>query len=218
MRSATLLYGDIGAHDQHLAALAEAGDRHEVLHRVVGQLLVEMLVGRVRRVGRDQHRVAVGGGAAPPPARRSCRSRRPCCRRPPPAWCRRVIDVAERARQLVGRAAGGERHDEGDRLVGVLGLRERAGAAKARAARRRRRVGRRGSGSWSCLHGCGWKESGVVGAGEVLAQRVGHARSAGRAAGRTSALPWLSRLSASLTPPSSTSSSTKFIACSFGSR
>ena len=35
---------------------------------------------------------------------------------------------------------------------------------------------------------------------------------------KASALPWLSRLRASLTPPSSTSSSTKFIACSCGSR
>ena len=72
-------------HDQHLAALAEAGDRREVLHRVVGQLLVQVLVGRVRGVGRDQHRVAVGRRRAPRPARRSCRSRRPCCRRRPPA-------------------------------------------------------------------------------------------------------------------------------------
>ena len=104
----------VGAHHQHLAALAEAGDRNEILHRVVGQLPVEMLVGGMRGVGRDQHRVAVG------------RSAGHGLRAEHAAGAGLVVDHhrllgllgdrrAERARQLVGGAAGGERHDEGQR-------------------------------------------------------------------------------------------------------
>ena len=114
-----VLYGESALHHQHLAALAEAGDRREVLHRVVGQLLVQVLVGGVRGVGGDQHRVAVGRGA--------CAA---ACAAMHAAGAGLVVDhhrllgllgdrLAERARELVGGAAGGERHDEGDRLVGI---------------------------------------------------------------------------------------------------
>ena len=62
------LHRQVVLHDHHLPALAQAGERREVLHRVVGELLVEVLVGRVRGVGGDEHRVAVRGR----PWRRSC--------------------------------------------------------------------------------------------------------------------------------------------------
>jgi hypothetical protein len=61
MNSATLLAGRrVDHHD--LAALAQRGDGREVFHRVVGQLLEQVLVGRVRGVGGDEHGVAIGPG------------------------------------------------------------------------------------------------------------------------------------------------------------
>ena len=46
--------------------LPSAGDRQVVLHRIVGKLLEQVLVGGVRRVGRDEHGVAVGRGLLRP--------------------------------------------------------------------------------------------------------------------------------------------------------
>ncbi len=178
--SATDLVRRVGAHDEHLAALAEAGDRDEVLDRVVGQLLVEVLVGGVRRVGRDQHGVAVGRGA------------RRRLRRHHPARAGLVVDDdrllgvggdrrAERARQLVGGAAGSERHDEGDRMVGILGLGEYRGRgerceqgcerSEGRQQRRARGAEADGERGHASLQGSGGKES-VVAAGEVLDERL----------------------------------------------
>ena len=129
MNSATLFAGTFEVHDHDLAALAEPGDGQVVLHRVVGNLLEEVLVGGVRRVGRDEHGVAVG-------RRLLHRFRADEARR-----ARLVVDdhrllgdardlLAERARELVGGAAGRERHDERELLVGILGVRERAGAGE----------------------------------------------------------------------------------------
>jgi hypothetical protein len=86
-----------------------------------------VLVGGVRGVGGDEHGVAVGRRA-----RRLLGGQHA-------AGARLVLDdhrllgllgdvLPEHARELVGGAAGGERHDEGDGLLRIRGLREqRAG-------------------------------------------------------------------------------------------
>ena len=129
MNSATIFAGTFEVDDHDLPALAEPGDRQVVLHRVVGNLLEQVLVRGVRRVGRDEHRVAVG---------------RRLLHRFGADEARRaglVVDdhrllgdardlLPERARELVGGAAGRERHDERELLVGILGVRERAEAGE----------------------------------------------------------------------------------------
>jgi hypothetical protein len=58
-------------HHQHVADRADQVDGHEVLHRVIAQLLVEERIDRVRGDGAAHDRVAVGVGA-PRPGCRGC--------------------------------------------------------------------------------------------------------------------------------------------------
>jgi hypothetical protein len=107
-------------HHQHQRDLGHARDRREVGHRVETQLAVQRLVDRVRAVGAVEQGVAVGRGL------------RHRLRADVAAGAAAVVDehrLAEDLRQPrrdaagdgVGPAAGGEGHDEPDRLVGVLG-------------------------------------------------------------------------------------------------
>src|SRR4030095_14017291 len=95
--------------------------RREVLDRIVRQLLEQVLVGCVRRVGRDEYHVAIG------------RRLGDQLRGNETGGARTVVDddrllgqraelLTQRARQLVGGAAGREGHDQRDLLVRVLGL------------------------------------------------------------------------------------------------
>jgi len=53
------LHRHLRVHDHDLAALAEERHRREALHGIVGQALEQVLVGGVRGVRGDEHRVAV---------------------------------------------------------------------------------------------------------------------------------------------------------------
>jgi hypothetical protein len=105
-----------GVDDEHVGHQRDRRDRREVLLEVVGQLLVD--AGRDRVVHRaDQQRVAVGFGL---------RDVVGAERRARPGLAfddhrlaeARLQLVGQRARQHVGGAAGRERHDQRDRLVG----------------------------------------------------------------------------------------------------
>ena len=105
-------------------------DRLEILHRVVGDLLVERRIDRHRRAGRHQQRVTVGRGfrhridadllAGAGPVLHHERLAEPLLPR-----------QRRHPRQDVGRAGRRERHDDGD-VVGrvVLGRRARRAAGE----------------------------------------------------------------------------------------
>jgi hypothetical protein len=110
--------------DQHERALRHERERNEIGHRIVGQVLVQCDVDRHRRRCRHQERVAVGRGF------------RVRVRADRGTGTRLVLDherfaearlelLADEARQDLGGAARGERHDDGDRPRRVI-LRTRA--------------------------------------------------------------------------------------------
>ena len=116
--------------------LATMRDRNEIRDRIVGQRLEGIGIGDERGRGREQEGVAVGRRA-----RRRLRADRVAGARP-------VLDddlLAERARQPVaeqpaddvGRAAGGLRDDELDRLRGPA-LRVGAGGREQQRQKRER--------------------------------------------------------------------------------
>src|SRR5678810_629426 len=118
-----------------------------------------------------------------------------------------IRDSAKSARQLVGRTAGGEGDDERHGLLRVLGLgKERQGEQGAH-----RRDAASPAGAEGRIHGASLRSR--FGGSRMSASvptrwwRKSSGTSIGRSSNRKArALPWLSRLSASLTPPSSTSS------------
>jgi hypothetical protein len=114
---------DVGlrAHEQHVGRVDELADRHEILQRVVGQIVVERLVDGDGGRG-EQQRIAVG--------------RRPRCNGHAgiAASAAAVVDdhrLAQRllqgerddARNDVGRPARRERHDQGDHALGIGSVR-----------------------------------------------------------------------------------------------
>jgi hypothetical protein len=120
----------LGIHDDDHRDDHDAGDRREILDRIVGQLLEQEGIGRVRRVGGHEQRVAVrrrfrrGLGAD------DGRS------------ARLVVDdegliegglelVGDEARDDVGGAAGGEGHDDPHRPVGIALGPDRRGGGEA---------------------------------------------------------------------------------------
>ena len=114
----------VGAHHQYLAAFAQTGDGREVFHRVVAELFVQVLVGRVGGVGGDEHGVAVRcglghlrGGDHAAGAALVVHDHR--------LFGLVTHRLAQRTRELVGGAARGKGHDEGDGFAGVgLGMGE----------------------------------------------------------------------------------------------
>ncbi len=115
---------------QHERHVRDQRDRHEVLDRIVGQLLVERGVDGQQAARRHQQRVAVGralgdriGGDHGPAAGAVLDHER---------LAETVGEMlAEPAREDIGAAARRVRHDDGDLARGILlrrrGLRERAG-------------------------------------------------------------------------------------------
>ena len=122
-------------HDQGLRADAQAGDRDEIIDRIVGELAVGVGRGHERRIGRDQQGVTVGCGSGDVfGAHLTGAAARlvfdhdllaPALRQP----------LAESARDHVGDAAGREWHDDTNRLAGI-GLRRGSGAPSERKAGR----------------------------------------------------------------------------------
>src|SRR5262249_44515118 len=150
----------------------------------------EVLVGRVSGVGGDEDGVAVRRGP------------RHVLRGEEAARARLVVDddrllrvhghlLSERARELVRGAPGSERHHEGDGLGGIV-LREGGGRGERHG--HEEPAHRHCSSPWS-------KDASDCGIVTVISRSR-----------KASVLPWLSRLSELFTPPSSTSSITKFMA------
>ena len=75
-----VLRRDVVVDDEDVGHVGDEHDRHEVLLRVEGQVLVERLVDRQRAGPAEQEVVAVARRRRPPRWRRCCRWRRPCCR------------------------------------------------------------------------------------------------------------------------------------------
>ncbi|MNI52822.1 hypothetical protein D3C73_1076270 [compost metagenome] len=110
----------LGVHDQDEGQVAAARDRGEILDRVIGHVLHQPGRGRVRGVGGDKERVAVGLGTGHIAGRDGG------------VGARLVLDhdlLAQDGRQFgpeypadrVGARAGREGHDQGDGLVGIVG-------------------------------------------------------------------------------------------------
>ena len=118
--------------DQRQRDGAELGDRLEIGDRVVGHALEHALVGGMRGVGGDEHRVAVGRRRAPRSSPPGCRCRRRCSR-PSPSGRAKSDMAAEQPRERVGRAAGRERHDELDAAARIALLRRRGCGDRAQA-------------------------------------------------------------------------------------
>ena len=108
---------------QHERQVAGPRDRGEILDRIVGHVLEQIRIGRMRCVRRHEQRVAVGRGAGDI-AR---------CNRA--VGARLVVDhhadterdtefLPDQARRGVGAAAGGERQHQRD-VAGGIGLRKR---------------------------------------------------------------------------------------------
>ncbi len=117
-------YGYRGIDHQGQRDRPELADGREIGDRIVGQLLVEALIGRMRRVGRDQHGVPVGLGAGHVlGGEKAARARHVVDDDGLPEARRHLL--AQHARQRVGGAARRERHDELDRpiRIGILCVR-----------------------------------------------------------------------------------------------
>ena len=130
---------DVRVGDQRELRRADEADRREVLHRVVGQLLVDARPDRQRRHRREKQRVAVG--------RRFARRRWRRSRVPAPTRLSTMTGLLElvlqlrrqQAHQDVGAAAGRERADEGHGPARiVVGLRTGALAAASEPIRKHR--------------------------------------------------------------------------------
>ena len=121
MNSATLFAGMFMLTIMICPPFPSAGDRQIVLDRIVGELLEEMLVGCVSSVGCDEYGVAVRRRLLD-----HLRADKARCARPVVDDHRLLRDsgdfLAERARELVRGASGREGHDEGELLVGILGM------------------------------------------------------------------------------------------------
>jgi hypothetical protein len=109
---------------EHVRHRRDQRHRREIFDRIVRQLAVERHVDRVGADRAHQYRVAVGGrfgdvvGADIAAGAGTVIDNH----RLAPAF---VELLAYRARDDVERTAGGERHDEADRLDGIIRLRER---------------------------------------------------------------------------------------------
>ena len=125
MNSDSVLGGNLRVDDQRERHRGHQRDRRKILHRIVGQLLVERLVDGQRGRGRHQQRVAVGFG--PRHQFGAGRGRGP----------RLVLDhdggakaglelVGDQAAEKIGGAAGRIGHDHLDGPAGIGRLR-RAG-------------------------------------------------------------------------------------------
>ena len=115
--SGSVLCRDVRIDHQHEHVSTGARDRREILHRIVGERLEQMGIGRMRRVGRHQQRVAVGRGArdvsgGDTPLRRLVLDDDAPIERDRELLC---DDTGDR----VCAAAGGERHHDGDRLCRI---------------------------------------------------------------------------------------------------
>jgi len=108
---------------QHEGQVAGARDRGKILDRIVAHVLEQIRIGRMRRIGRHEQRVAVGRGAGH------------VTRRDRTIGAGLVVDhgvdaerraefLADQARRGVGAAAGCERQHQRDVAVRVAGLRE----------------------------------------------------------------------------------------------
>ena len=123
---------NVRVNHQHEGQVAGTRDRRKVLHRIVGQALEQIGIGRMRGVGRHQQRVAVGRGA------------RDIGRRDHAVGARLVLDDdadAERLRQMlrdqprrgVGAAAGRKRQHQRDVAARpIVGLRGGCGSETQR--------------------------------------------------------------------------------------
>ncbi len=123
---------DVRVGDQRELRRADQADRREVLHRVVGQLLVDAGPDRQRRHRREKQRVAVG--------RRFARPRCAAITVPAPTRLSTMTGRLslscklgrQQPHQDVGAAAGRERADEGHGAARiVVGLRAGGSAAPA---------------------------------------------------------------------------------------
>ncbi|MNN31100.1 hypothetical protein D3C81_1447730 [compost metagenome] len=130
----------LGIDHQHEWQVAHAADRREVLDRVIGQLLHQRRVGRMRGVGGHEQRIAVRGRL------------RNQLRRDGAVGAGAIVDhhvLAERIAQFLGRdardgigaAAGGKRHDKADRTAGPAISSVDSGGKRQRCQRGQRQDG-----------------------------------------------------------------------------
>ena len=124
------------AYDQDVRHGGNAGDRGEIPHRVVGAVLDQALVGRVRLVGTEHQRVPVGLGARHRVGADDARSAGTVLDHD------RLIELAgaflrDQARQRVDRSAGRVGHHDGDGSVRkVLRLRGKRECGSSKAGKR----------------------------------------------------------------------------------
>jgi hypothetical protein len=105
--------GHGGVHGERERDVAQSRYRLEIGDRIVGELLEQVRVGRMRRVAGDEHRVAIGRGARDVRGRGLAAGAGDVLDDDGPAE-RRVELLAENAGERIGGASGGERHHEPD--------------------------------------------------------------------------------------------------------
>ena len=109
----------LAGHRQHRHGLGRGGDRREIVDRIVGQRLVEVLVHHQRGVDRHQQRVAVRRGF-----RHLLRPDHGVAAGPVVDDHRLAPVLVHPLRQQpcgdIGRSAGRERHDDVDRAMGIV--------------------------------------------------------------------------------------------------
>ncbi|MNT37531.1 hypothetical protein D3C72_1736710 [compost metagenome] len=121
-----VLVGKLGIQLKNVRHGNDQRDRHEILHRIVGQLAVDGLVDRMRADGAHQQGIAVGGGA------RGFRRADVAARARLVVHHHRLVPGLAQfrghdARRNVGGAAGGEGHDDLHVAFGVVGVGLRGG-------------------------------------------------------------------------------------------
>ena len=145
MKSFRFVVGQRLLGDDRLRRVVDDADLREALGRIVFEVRIERRRRRLRAHVADRDGVAVGRAPARRGSCRWCRRRRRCSRRRSvlAAACAAMCSPTRRGDD-VGRPAGGERHDDGDRLARIL-LRQRrqcsaqASATRPPAARKRMR-------------------------------------------------------------------------------